>query len=404
MKKKEFKFMKKKLLELSNNNIISKNQYEEAIKFFNNDRKNFSLSMIFSSIGIFLIALSCITFFAINWNNIGKTLKVIISFIPLVITSIMLYYYVKKENKNLGIYTSIIAPISILATNSLIGQIFHIQSETYELIFCSLLMYLPIVFILKNKMSLLIYGIGIFYNSILIEELKIFSYQIILLIPLVIYNLYLYKNDKSNKNNILLWIINITNLTLIFIVNEILRTDVFFLYLYTISILTKILFKEETTLNKFISALFICYLMISCMSPIIVSYIDEIEYKIDTLIISIILLIFLYISKEYKNPKELFILAFIIISQCSFLRKEIAYILISILTLIYGIYKIINGNKINSYKSVRNGILIIIYLIMIRFISSNISFMAKSILFLVSGILFMIAPKIVKKKIGGREE
>ena len=135
MKKKEYKFLEEKLTELVDNNIISNEQYAASKDYFKNVKnENKSIVTIFLSIGVLLIALSIITLFAVNWDSISKPAKVVISFIPITITSVMLYLAMYKDDKKLKLYTSIFAPISILATNSLISQIFHIQTEIYELI------------------------------------------------------------------------------------------------------------------------------------------------------------------------------------------------------------------------------------------------------------------------------
>ena len=159
MNKKEYKFLENKLFELNENNIISEEQYKNAKDYFNNQTKpGKSIITIFTSIGFLLVALSVITLFAMNWEVISKEFKVIISFIPIVITAIMMFFSMKKEDKQIKLYTSIIAPISILATNSLITQVFHIQTEIYEMFFTSLLMFMPIAFILRNYLSILVYS------------------------------------------------------------------------------------------------------------------------------------------------------------------------------------------------------------------------------------------------------
>lgn len=409
MNKKDYKFLDNRLIELVDNNIISNEQYENAKDYYNNKLNNRSISTIFGAIGIFLIALSIITIFAINWGNISKGIKVVISFIPLIITSIMLYISMQKDNPKNKLYTSIFAPIAIIATNSLIAQIFHIQTEIYELIFTSLLMFLPIAFILRNYISILVYGSGTIIYSFAaigysssenITLLKIF----LLALPLIIYNIKNYKMNKNDGKNIIMWIVNITLLTLFVFYKEIFSENVLIIYLYLLYFITQTLFSKDNILNRALSVLFIGYLIISCITPEMVAYAEDIKFGFDTLIITILLGIFIRLSKAYDNPNEYFIFLFIFFLQYTKMDADMLFILINIIAIAFGVYKILIGNQKNSYKSIKQGVSLILLLIFFRFINSDISFTGKSIMFLIAGISFMIGSNMIKKRMGGEKD
>ena len=409
MKKKEYKFLDQKLTELVDHNIISNDQYGMAKNYFQNSKtENKSLVTIFLSIGILLIALSIITLFAINWDNISKSTKVIISFVPLIITSVMLYWSMNKNDKKIKLYTSIFAPISILATNSLISQVFHIQTEIYELIFTSLLMFLPIAFILRNYVSITVYGIGtIIYcftaiNNSASETITLFS-AILVSIPLMVYNAINYFNNKNDGKNLLMWVINMCLITLLVVHLEILREDSFILYFYMLYLLTKLLYKKDNFVNKLFSFLFTSFLVISCTSPYMVSFAEDIEFGFDTIILIILTGLFFYLSKTYEEPKEYFIGAFVFLLQFLRLDKDVLFLFTNVIAGSYGIYKIILGNKSNLPKQTKQGVALIILLILFRFISSDLDFMEKSIIFLLSGIGFMIGANVMNKK-GGQKD
>lgn len=408
MSKKSNKFLNEKLLELVTKDIISNEQYQKALNYFDT-KKETKVSTIFSTIGVLLIALSIITLFAINWESIPKELKVIISFIPLVITAIMLFFVMIKDKKALRIYTSIVAPISILATNSLISQVFHIQTEIFELIFTSLIMYLPIAFVLKDHISIVVYGLGtiIYVFQILdtsINENLTLLYVVLLSIPLFSYNYINYKRNIGDSKNIILWVINVIIITMVLFFQEVLRGDVLILYLYMIYFITQTLFKKENGLNNFLHKLFMIFLIISCITPSMLFYVEEIEFGYDTLFLTIITGFFIYLSKAYKNASEYFILLFILLIQYIRMPEEIAFICINLITLALGIYKIIVGNKENSYREIKKGVSLILLLILFRFVNSDLSFSTKSIIFLIAGTGFMIGSKIMKKRIGGKED
>ena len=114
--------------------------------------------------------------------------------------------------------------------------------------------------------------------------------------------------------------------------------------------------------------------------------------------------IFIYLSKSYKNAKEYFIFLFVFLLQYTRMEEEILFGLINIITIAYGIYKIIIGNQRSSYKEIKQGVSLILFLILIRFINSDISFMGKSIMFLISGTGFMIGANVMKKRMGGEKD
>lgn len=409
MNKKDYKHLDYKLLELANNNIISNEQYQEAKQYFNSTKKErTSIITIFTAIGILLIALSIITIFAFNWNNVLKEIKLVVAFIPIMITGVMMHFCIKNEDKKMQLYTSIFAPISILATNSLIAQIFHVQTEIFELIFTSLLMFLPIAFILRNYVSLIVYGVGVIIYSLaainLYSSNTAFLNSILIAIPLFIYNVINYINDRENRKNIILWIINITIITLLLFFKKIFRSDVLLIYLYMVHIITQVLFKEDNVLNKLLNLLFICYLIISCTTVNIILFTKNIEFGYDTLFITILTAIFLYLSKAYKKLQEYFLFAFVVLTQYTKMPKDTLFIFVNIIAIAFGIYKIIIGNHENSYKQIMQGMTIVLLLILFRFMNSDLDFITKSIMFLITGAIFIISATVMKKRIGGNRD
>ena len=341
MNKKEYNFLSSKLVELKENNIISNEQLEKANDFFLEKKNNKSLSTIFGAIGIFLIALSIITLFAMNWNDISKTIKVIVSFIPIAITSIMLFKYIEKEDKKLGLYTSIFAPISIVATNSLIAQIFHIQTEMHELFFTSILMFMPITFILRNFMSILVYGTGsVIYSFMAIEvytsESEALFKIFLLALPLIIYNVINYIKNKQDKTNVIAWIANAILLTLFLFYKEILHEETILMHLYMLYFATLTLFSKNNPLCKLLSFAFLGYLLVSCTTSEVLEFTEDLTIYWDTILMTALAGLFIYLSKSYKDPKEYFIFAFIFLAQYTNLSSEILFILANLIATALG--------------------------------------------------------------------
>lgn len=408
MNKKETNFLNSKLTELVDNGIITDVQFIAAQKHFGTKKESKSLSTVFGAIGIFLIALSIITLFAMNWNNIAKGIKVVISFIPIAITAYMLHEYMNKGNKKLQLYTSIFAPVSILATNSLIAQIFHIQTEIYELFFTSLLMFLPIAFILFNKLSVLVYSVGtVIYSLVAINsytaESEALLKTFILALPIIIANFINYKKDKNDDRNILMWITNVILVTLFISHKEWLNPESILMYLYMIYFLTKTLFDKNNILNKVLSFAFMFYMLLSCTTAEMLEFTEDLVIHVDTLLFAALAGVFIYLSDAYKNPKEYFVFAFIALAQFTGLQAELLFILVNLIVICLGIYKIVIGNQMNSYPEIKQGVALLLLIIMFRFVSADLSFGVKSIIFLIAGTCFLLSGKVIKKKIGGNK-
>lgn len=399
MNNKRYKFLENSLLELMEKNIISEEQLLNAKDYFKRDEKNkTSIITIFTSIGVLLIALSIITLFAMNWVSIGKGMKVIISFVPLIITAIMMFFYIKNGNEKLKLYTSIFAPISIIATNSLIGQIFHIQMEIYEVFFISLLMFLPIAFVLKNYLSIAIYCVGTLTYVVNIPDTWIEVLNVLIIsAPIFIYNYFCYVKDKANHKNTLMYIANVIVLTSIIFKMEIIRPESIFIYTYLIYLITKILFGRKNIFSRLLKTAILICMFVFCINDTAI----QIEFFWDSLVIALLAIACIYAKKLYKEPREWFNITFIVLIQYCNMPDEISYIVISLLMLTFGIYKIIFGTKNGVYKETKKGIWAIMILVLIRFMSSDLSFSEKSILFLISGVIFIVTANVMKKKIGG---
>ena len=403
MNKKDYKFLSSKLMELANNNIISKEQLEKSQNYFLEKKSDKNLSTLFGAIGVFLIALSIITLFAMNWNDIPKGIKVIISFIPIAISSVMLYKYMQTEDKKLCLYTSVFAPIAIIATNSLITQVFHMQTEIYELFFTSLLMFMPITFILRNFMAILIYGAGgVIYSFVAIEsygsEAEAISKILLIALPLIIFNVINYIKNKEDKTNVISWIANCILLTLFLFHKELLSEESILVYLYALYFATLTLFGNKNLLSRILSFGFLGYMLLSCTSSDMLEYTEDLTIHFDTLLLAILAGVFIYISKAYKEPKEYFIFAFITLAQFTNLSSDLLFIIANLITIALGVYRILLGNDKNLPSETKKGLAIILLVILFRFVSSDLSFGTKSIIFLISGLIFMFSGKLTNKK------
>ena len=198
-----------------------------------------------------------------------------------------------------------------------------------------------------------------------------------------------------------MWTCNVILVTLLLFVKEILNPQIIFIYSYLLYLLTKTFFKEETFLSKVFKIYFVGFMLIGCITSGIFEFAGEMELGLDALILAVLTGIAVYVSKTYKDIKEMSVLVFIAMIQYTCLDEMTLFILTNLLVTAVGIYKIVIGSRERDYKETKQGIAIILLLIAYRFLLADLDFATKSVLFLITGAAFLIGANKVKKGIGG---
>jgi hypothetical protein len=253
-----------------------------------------------------------------------------------------------------------------------------------------------------------VYAVGVvIYAFCAVEEmyeLPALLTILLLALPMVIFNCINYIKKKEDKRNTLLWVANVILISLLFFCEEIVRPEASVIYVYLIYVLSLCLFKRETLLNRMIAVCFGAFLLISCIGEDFVSYAEDITFGWDIFILTAVTVAAVYLSKLYKTPKEYIFIGQIILLQFLKLPAEFLFYAMNFLALIWGITKIISGNKEGEIKRLKQGVAIILYLIFIRFMNADIGFMEKSVIFLISGIGFIVGARLLEKKLGGKKD
>ena len=162
------------------------------------------------------------------------------------------------------------------------------------------------------------------------------------------------------------------------------------------------LFNKDNFVIKLFSIYFIGFLIITCTSSIFVSFAEDVELGFDTVILLLLSGVLFWLVKGYENPKDIVIAIFVFLLQFSKMDDELLFVLTNLLTGVYGIYNIVIGNKQNSNRNIKQGVALILLLILFRFVSSDLGFMEKSVIFLLAGLGFMGGAKYLNK--GGQKD
>jgi|GEM_PF-5910922 len=419
------KFYLSRLQPLIENGELTDAQAKKVLEAFaKEEKKNTTASTVMIALGIFLISAALITIIGVNFNSISITLRVALCFVPITITAILIILYILGRQDNAFVlYTSIFAPISIMATNIFAAQIYQVYINTDTLILICTLVYLPIALLLKNSVSAIFFSIA--SVTITIYQITVFNPSLpslinacLIFLPMLILTawfIYTYIAEKKSVNSQILFTAVIIILPFLLITIPFFNhnpqhiTGTLWLYILSTYFLTLKLY-ENHILTKIMNFLLLGVILFSTahaeMTLLIISrgYYDEMNLlPIIFTVISIGLA--LLILKKLKIQDWTYLLFAVIITTffyISFMFEFgmvfILFILFNLIVVSLGVGYIITGYSEGSFKKSIWGILFILYIVVCRFISSQLDFGVKSVLFIAVGIAFIIAAIFIRKK------
>lgn len=150
----------KELPVLENAGVISPEKTGDIKSYYDTNTQsgiNWAI-IVFSVLGSLLIGSGIILLFAHNWDELTRPTRTVLSFCPLLIGSILSFVALRRNSgvalrESAGIFHSLAVGSSI----ALIGQTYHLPSDTPAFLLTWSLLILPLVFLLRSTGSLLIY-------------------------------------------------------------------------------------------------------------------------------------------------------------------------------------------------------------------------------------------------------
>ena len=121
------------------------------------------LLLIFGVLGALLIGLGVILIIAHNWDELGRTTKTILAFIPMLIGQGLVAYTLRKQPDSIA-WREASATFLILAVGaciSLVSQIYHILGSMEDFMLTWVILSAPLIYVLRSSMASLLYLIGI---------------------------------------------------------------------------------------------------------------------------------------------------------------------------------------------------------------------------------------------------
>src|SRR5690554_2415996 len=169
--------IQKDIKELIEAGIITSNTAKKIEEYY--AKKSSSptnrLFVVFGILGAILVGLGIILMIAHNWDELSKTTKTVLAFLPLILSQFLCVYILLKKSVNKAWIESATTLLffSIGPCISLISQIYHIPGNLSSLLLVWMLLFLPLIYIMKSSVAPLLYIVGITYYA---AEVSYFSY------------------------------------------------------------------------------------------------------------------------------------------------------------------------------------------------------------------------------------
>ena len=375
--------------------------------------------IVFGILGALLVSLGIILILAHNWDDLSRTTKTVIAFIPMVFgQAICLYTLLKKESSTAWREAgSAFLVISIGACISLVGQIYNLPGDLAPFLLTWILLTLPVVYVMRSSVASLLYLIGITFYACEVgywghytSESYLYWGLLLLILPHY-YFLFTHKRE-SNFFTFHNWFIPLSVIITLGTVATDIEELLFVAYMSLFGLIYLIgnipQLREQKIRNN-------GYLVLGSLGTVALLlglsfywFWDDLRIKdfsteqwtsspefIVAIVITLLALALLLYQKKNQRPitikpvETVFIL-FIGIFFIG-LTSSTVTLWINMIILGIGILTVREGAKENHFGILNYGLLIISALIICRFFDTNLNFILKGVLFVAVGFGFFFA-------------
>jgi uncharacterized membrane protein len=380
--------------------IIDDDAREKILALYHKKRPTIPISVLFAVLGTLLLGLGVILIFATNWENIPRNLKLCVSFVPMIIAmGVFLFTLIKKrdsaafrEGAALGL------TLSIFANIALIDQIFQIPSDTLTYLRICMFLSLPAIYLLDAKSPAAIYVICATVSGFAI------SLPFALLSAAAIAPFLIWQIMKTNQKTVIWYLSLLSGTLLAFLVYKIstgwyasgitvLACAVFLLALDALIVRQKKIvgFMPLTPLSYL---MIIFMLMISSFRG--TGIYTPPFFGSESLILLFAAVILYAAVRFYKQRIE--IKAADALVLCALLGFPLHWLWSNVLLAVLSIWFIAVGVRNLNIKVVNYGMLLLIFLIAMRFFDSGLGLMERGVAFIVIGLGFILANLLLYRK------
>lgn len=410
--------MIKDIPELVKADVISQETADRIRDFYRKqgEQSTNRLFIVFGILGAILVGLGIILIIAHNWDELSRTTKTLLAFLPLLVGQVICGFVLLKKQDSVAWRESGTSFLffSVGASISLVSQIYNIPGNLSSFLLTWMLLCLPLIYVMKSSIASLLYLIGITYYACetsywTYPSSESYFYWILLLTIIPHYYLLYKKKPESNFMIFHNWLIPLSVIITLGTVAK--RTDelMFIAYFSLFGLICLIgdldFFTKQSPRNsgyKVLGFLGTIVLLLTLsfdwlwedlrgedflFSEVITS--PEFFASAIISLFAVGLLVLQLKNKSLNDIKPitpvfiLFIITFII-----GLSSPLSVVLTNVLVFTIGVLTIRDGVKLENLGVLNYGLLIITALVLCRFFDTDLSFVIRGGLFVSVGIGF----------------
>lgn len=417
------------LEELLEKGIISSTTADAIQSFYQSKNKpaESRITAIFGVLGAALIGLGIILIVAHNWDDLSRSVKTILAFLPMLIgQGLVGFTLFKKSDRPAwreGSATFLFFAVG--ACIAMVSQIYGLEGELSSFLLTWLILTLPLIYVMRSSVVSLLFIGGITwyaclhsYNYSSRKQIPWFYWGLMAVATPYFYQLWKY-NNKSNAFTFHLWFWTISLAIVIGTFGQSESTLLWLVYagLFGLYFLmgSKPIFAERRLISNpllIIGALGSIILFLTTSFADIIEEIFYQKFNLNNIISSpeiylviLLLLVNIYlisktvIAKEFGkiHPMKYVCIAFLI---TFLIGKFTGSPIFSNLFLLWtGIFYILRGEEKQHLGWLNFGLLILTVLILCRFFDIDMSFVTRGVLFILMGVGFLFANlRIIRKR------
>jgi uncharacterized membrane protein len=420
--------MLKDLTELVNENLISQETADKIQAYYNSkvrQSKNV-LFVVFGILGAMLVGLGIILIIAHNWDELSRSSKTIMAFLPLIIGQGLCIYTLvrKKDSVAWRESASTFLVFAVGACISLVSQVYHIPGDLADFLLTWSILSLPLIYVMNSSLASLLFLTGITYYAAEAgywshPTSEAFYYWLLLLLAMPFYFALRRKKPESNFTVFHDWLVPLSVIISLGIVAKRQEEWMFVAYMSLFGIIyllgnSRYLKNKKQNVNPYLilGSLGTLSLLMGLSFDVFWKdlrresfYFTEIFLSPEFIasatltLVATALLFFQFWRKSLKDsdPMNFIFMVFLIIFIIG-ISLPVAVVLINLLIFAVGLLIIRNGAKRNHLGILNYGLLLIMVLVICRFFDTDLSFIARGLLFVSVGIGFFVANYLMLKK------
>ncbi|MFL5729999.1 MAG: DUF2157 domain-containing protein [Cytophagaceae bacterium] len=423
-REKEIKWLYHELPVLVEKGIIPEESASRLKEYYGPEPAKPHSNLVFvitSVLGALLIGAGIILLFGYNWENLSRTSRTVLSFLPLIVAQLIYGYAFFKKNESVAWIESSSAFLMLMlaSTIALIGQTYNTNGTLKDFTFTWMLLSIPLMYILRSSLVCMLYLLGIasWVTMVYSSDIAVWYWAFLAAaIPHIALSI---RPERTGiRSNILGWTFGLTSVVgMASVVGDFGGRYMVFgitLLLVLLYLLGKILFRNGQgiwsrpfqTITLFIISF---YSLSLCYTWHLREYhkVNQSTIVVNAIIallmfLGILFLVVYHIKK--KTGINYFVLAFPVLLALGTLfysenETSAPVILFNIYSLAFGIFYIWWGLKSEQISFVNAGMFFVSVLLLERFFDKDISFIIKGSIFIIIGIGFLTVNVVLMRKL-----